>query len=171
VRKFAPILLLTCLFIYESGYLFLYCIQQYQIKTEIKAYIRSHPAEQGTQFSFKMVNGKIQEHNFNWLNENDEFSFSGELYDVISIKETNGSITIHAINDEDESQLIAAYNKHQQQKQNTSLTQLLTLIFIPQETDLNIAAPVFHCKLEVNRLPSSLTNVPLPVLILPPDIV
>lgn len=149
----------------------MYLIQQHEIKKEMRSYITTHPDEQGTTFSFELVNGSVADKNFSWTNEGKEFTMNGELYDVISVKEQNGSLIIHAINDKDEQQLISTFAKQQKGKQNTSLTQLLTVVFVEQEIGIDINAPVCYLKTNLHNNTSPLSAIALPVQLPPPDVI
>jgi hypothetical protein len=138
VRKLISILLICCIFIYESGYLLFFIFQQVAMKEEMRAYIKDHPGEQGAVFSFVLEKGKVTDAAFEWEEEGYEFSYHGQMFDVLNAEEANGKLLLHAINDKQEEQLITAMAGHHSQKQHSSLFQLISLLFTLNKTELQL---------------------------------
>lgn len=122
VRKSISFILLFCLLIYVGGYHLLYMLYQQGLKTEMKAYIKeTHSSKFGSKFIFPFSNGKIEDTSFSWEEENQEFRYHQELYDVISAKKTNDTIEIICLKDTDENFVESQMNEiHKLNKSDSS---------------------------------------------------
>ncbi len=109
-----------------GGYHLLYIYYQQTLKSEMKAYLKENQAsELGTRLVFSMENGKVQDPNFAWEEENEEFRFQQELYDVVSLKNSHGKLEIICLKDNDENHLETQLNEiHKSNKSNPSKTNL-----------------------------------------------
>jgi hypothetical protein len=95
-----------------GGYHLLYIYHQQELKTEMKAFLKEHHSSRfGSKLVFAMSAGKVNNANFSWEEENEEFRYQQELYDVVSIEKTNGKIEIICIKDNDENQLESQLNE------------------------------------------------------------
>jgi hypothetical protein len=118
------------LFVFESGYMIFSFLRRQELRAEMALYIRDHPREQGTVFSFHTNNGKVTETGFQWESELHEFRYAGKMYDVVRLKQENGKLVIHALSDQQEDQLMLQIGKQHRQKQRPSLLQLISVVFI-----------------------------------------
>ena len=59
----------------------------------------------GEHLSFKSVNGVISNKDFNWEEKNEEFSYLGEIYDVVTVQYSADSIHIWVLKDARENNL------------------------------------------------------------------
>ncbi|MCX6205288.1 MAG: hypothetical protein NTZ19_03445 [Bacteroidetes bacterium] len=105
-----------------GGYHLLYIFYQQQIKSEMKSFLKEH---RSSEFCSKLVfatsDGKIRDSNFSWEEENEEFRYQHELYDVVSIEKKNGRAEIICLKDNDENQLEIQLNEiHKSDKSNSS---------------------------------------------------
>lgn len=129
VKRITSILLIACLFIFESGYMALYLCRLAGLKEEMQVYIRDHAERHGNLFSFNLTDGKVSDQHFKWEEEGKEFRYQGKMYDVVSMKLSAGELVVHAFNDQQEEQLMAQLKLHHQQKDNPALTELISLVF------------------------------------------
>ena len=131
VRKTVSFILLFCLLIYIGGYHLLYIYHQQQLKTEMKAFLKeNHSSGFGSKLVFSLNAGKIDNADFSWEEENEEFRYQQELYDVISVEKKNGKIEIVCLKDNNENQLENQLNEiHKLNKTNSSKSTQITLKF------------------------------------------
>lgn len=136
MKKLISILLLTALLVYTGGSFIVFKYKEAIQKQEMMGYIQLNPQSAlATQLHFSKQ--AIQNHSiqFEWEEEGQEFSYNGEMYDVVNSTVDNDSIRITAIKDKIENQLIEQYTslvKHQSNSQSTtaSLLKLFTSVFI-----------------------------------------
>jgi hypothetical protein len=106
VRKTVSFILLFCLLVYIGGYHLIYCLYQQGLKTEMKAFLKENKSSQfGIKLEFAVVNNKIKDENFSWEDENEEFRYHEELYDVVKIEKREDKIVLVCLKDNDENQL------------------------------------------------------------------
>ena len=97
---------------YTGGYHFLYMIYQLDLKSEMKASLSKNDQNHfGTHFSFAIVKDQITDTHFSWEEENEEFRFNNDLYDVVSVKRTADSIQICGLKDNIENNFEQAWNE------------------------------------------------------------
>ena len=122
VRKIFNFILLFCLLVYIGGYQLLYILYQKGLKTEMKTFIKQNrTVEFGTRFVFSINAGKVIDPDFKWEEENEEFTFQTELYDVVSIEKKNEKVEIVCLKDHDENHLELQYREIQKlNKPNSS---------------------------------------------------
>jgi hypothetical protein len=130
------------LFVFESGYMVFSYLRHQELKTAMAGYIRDHPGEQGSVFSFNTSNGKVTETGFRWESELHEFSYAGRMYDVIQLRQENGRLVIHAISDQQEDQLVSQIARQHRQKQRPSLLQLISVVFLMPADEYQFTQPV-----------------------------
>ena len=118
MRKVFAILLILGLIFNMGGYLFFYDLQLQAIKKEMMAHIRSGAYHENlSQFEFALKNGTPVEKSFSWKDDEKEFRYHGEMYDVVSKMIKDGKLHLLAIADSKESALIKKL-LDLQQKQN-----------------------------------------------------
>lgn len=72
----------------------------------MKAYLKKNQVSKyGTRFEFSLENGNIQDDNFSWEEEGEEFRYHQELYDVVTIEREANKIRLICIKDNSENQL------------------------------------------------------------------
>ena len=108
MKKLVCIVLLGSLFISVTGYHFLFYLAQWEIKSSVQKKIRSQLKPGDTeQFLFDLTEKKSSE-SPEWASEN-EFSFKGEMYDVLEKRLVKGEIYVQCISDKKETELIKKY--------------------------------------------------------------
>jgi len=145
--------------------------EKQQIKQQVRLYIQHHPENIGTTFSFEMLNGKVANRDLCWIEKDKEFTLNGEMYDVISMSTENNKLTVHAINDKAEKKLKHAYQKHQKGKHQSSLSQFATVLFVTEQPHLNFETPEIYLKKDYYYTHVGFTQLHLPVIVPPPDMI
>lgn len=109
MRKILHILI-TAIFIYNlMGYVAVFQVMEFQAKKEIKKRIKSNLQE--PELTVITVTAWNQDE-LNWLEDDREFIYRQQLYDVVK-KETKGeTIFYYCINDTREKELFANLNDH-----------------------------------------------------------
>ncbi len=107
MKKIFAILLLLSFSVQITGYHLFFHIKQTTIKKSVRNRIR-RAIEEGRveQFVFTGEQAKT----LAWDDEK-EFHFKGEMYDVIEKKEVNGMVHIRCIRDKKETELVSGYHK------------------------------------------------------------
>ena len=89
-----------------GGYHLVYAAYQMGIKQEMKAYLKKHKdISYGSYFQFKLDKQRVQDASFEWQEENEEFRYHGEYYDIVSMQRNSDSIQICALKDGRENDL------------------------------------------------------------------
>ena len=88
---------------------------QYKIQKEVKQKIRKGLRDEDLSIIVVSVNDESE---INWIKPQKEFRYKGEMYDVVNIKIENQKKYYYCIWDVKEKQLIANYNKTNNNKQN-----------------------------------------------------
>lgn len=105
----------------------------------------------------------------NWENDH-EFSFNNDMYDLVENKTDGDKIIIRCIADKHETELVNEYQKNNKQNHsNESVVQLITASFIlPQTVCLN----QFEKKVRIHyfNFSSPINSIPSSVLAPPPDV-
>jgi hypothetical protein len=102
------VVLMAFLFSQAAPYL-TFKTQQYWVKKEIKGRIkRGVPEAELTSFN---VNTILNSTGFKWEKYGKEFSFKGNLYDIVKTESTNGILQFKCINDKQEKELFANLDK------------------------------------------------------------
>ncbi len=106
VRKSFCYISLFCLLVYIGGYHLIYSLYQQGLKTEMKAYLKENKSSKfGTKLEFALDGDQIKDQSFSWEEENEEFRYHQELYDVVNIEKQDGKIILICLKDNDENQL------------------------------------------------------------------
>jgi hypothetical protein len=72
----------------------------------MKAYLKENKSSTfGNKFEFTVSANQVSDANFSWEEENEEFRYQHELYDVVSIEKNNDKLVIMCLKDNDENQL------------------------------------------------------------------
>jgi len=126
VKRIFSILIITCLLVYIGGYHLVYAVYQLGIKQEMKAYLKSHKdINYGSYFQFRLDKQKVQDASFEWEEENEEFRYRGDYYDIVSIQSNADSIQICALKDGRENDLekkLTAIHSQPDQSQTASIS-------------------------------------------------
>jgi predicted RNA-binding protein len=97
----------------------------------MKAFLKENKSSQfGTKLEFAVVSNKIIDENFSWEDENEEFRYHDELYDVVKIEKKEDKIVLICLKDNDENQLENQIKEiHKINKTGSSKTSQLNLKF------------------------------------------
>lgn len=114
-----------------GGYHFIYSLYQQELKTEMKTYLSANRASEfGTIFEFTLNNNKVVDSGFTWEEENVEFRFNQDLYDIVHIEKKEGKLLVTCLKDNDENQLEKQINEiHKNNKPFNSKTAQQTVKF------------------------------------------
>ena len=159
LKKLIFIFLSVCFLLNITGYHIIFYLQQEGIKAEMRAAIRMQTySEDETDFVFS-VNDKQSMSQLDWEGD-DEFSYKGEMYDVIDRKIEDGKLTIRSIADKQETALLNKVKDHWNQNEKSNkvadeLFQLLQSLFHSSK-----AEELVLIKPSVNRI--SFISLPLP---------
>lgn len=115
MRKLISILILIILIFNIGGYYFCFKILQYKIRCEIKNKILKNVKDQ--ELCLIIIN-KDNKSDITWYENNKEFKYQGQMYDVVRIKNYNNEKCYYCINDKKEKQLLTNYYKNINLKKN-----------------------------------------------------
>lgn len=102
MRQFVAIILFIFVLLQTAGYLFVFKLQQHEIRQEIKRQIKAGVPEDELVL-FKLANTA----HLSWIIHEREFRSDGVMYDVVR-KESDGDTTrYYCLSDEQETQLFA----------------------------------------------------------------
>jgi hypothetical protein len=168
VKKIIIIFLCICFFLNITGYHIIFYLRQQEIKAEMRAAIRLQTySEHETDFSFS-VNDKHSMDQLDWEGD-DEFSFNGEMYDVIEKRVENGKLIIRAIADKREMALLNKVKDHWNQSEKSNkvadeLFQLLHSLFHSSKAEeLLFIKPLVDRNSFISLpLPSQVKQIPTP---------
>ena len=107
------------------GYHLVFHVQLAAVKSEIKAFLRNQKDHKELK---QIILSKTESHLLHWEDEN-EFRYRGEMYDVIEMKSTADTVIFHCIADEKETALFNQYQKNN--KRNGSGSFIFQLITAP----------------------------------------
>ena len=132
MKKIAAVILFFCLFFTVVGYHFVFGIHLSEIKAEMKSKLRNVPGKDVVVFSFNIAEANKIE----WEEEH-EFRFNNEMYDVIEKHQDGDQLVIHCIPDKKEKALLEFYQKinsgSSSSSTKTSLIKLITAPFLPSK--------------------------------------
>ena len=168
VKKIVIILLCLCFFLNITGYHIIFYLRQQEIKAEMREAIRMQTyREHETDFSFS-IKDKHSMDQLDWEGD-DEFSFNGEMYDVIEKRIENGKLVIRCIADKRETALLDKLKGlwNQSEKSNKvadELFQLLQSLFHSSKTEelVFIKPSVYKISFISLALPSQVKQIPTP---------
>ena len=139
LRKLSAILLLACIFLEIGGYFFIYRINRKIIKREVREYLHDHADEfSQTEFRFNLSDQQDAYAELEWEDAR-EFRYHGEMYDVVERRETKQEVYIRCVKDDQESALVANFEKIISGKSSNRSTStlgfinFLTTLFPPEE--------------------------------------
>lgn len=106
LKKLSLIVIIAVLAYSQVGYYFIMRHSQYVHKKSIKHKIRSQLKD--TELEVISLTDNYQ--NIDWLEEDKEFLFNGEMYDVVKRNTVDGKTLLYCINDKKEKALVEKYN-------------------------------------------------------------
>ena len=108
----------------------MFAVYKTVLKHEIQVYLKTNNDPRfSTKLSFSLEKGKIDNPEFEWEDANEEFTYRGELYDIITLEYSTDSVQIYALKDIRENNLIDKYLEINKSKQNKSSSILSVLKF------------------------------------------
>lgn len=144
MRKLLSVILLCCLLVYMGGYHLVYSLHKQELKNEMRAWLSVHAGVQiGDRFHFVLDKQNISDPFFTWEEQDHEFSYQGELYDVVTITYEKNSVTITALKDGRENELESQLAKLNSSTQGKN-TQKALVKFFPvyiHDTDQSLTIP------------------------------
>lgn len=111
--------------IYIGGYHLVYAVYRAGIKQEMRVYLQKNKDTRlGTYLSFAVKDKQVSDPYFEWEETGKEFSYRGEMYDVVTLSCQSDSIRICALKDERENNLagqlaVIHQSSHQNNAANT----------------------------------------------------
>jgi hypothetical protein len=132
LRKIVSIGLLCCLLVYIGGYHLVYAIHQFGLKQEMRAYLKTNPdIRYGSYFSLGIKNGQVTDQAFEWEEENEEFRYNSELYDVVTLQSKGDSLYISALKDDNENNLEQQVKQVRHSRQGSPVAAVSPAKFFP----------------------------------------
>jgi hypothetical protein len=121
LKKIIAVILLLVFLYNVSGYYIWFKLEQYNIKSEI----RNNSEIKALTLIIIPLNGKS---GLVWTEDNKEFIYHGEMYDVVKVKTGNNSKYYYCINDKKEKQLLTDFiKKDSSQKKSENIIQKVTV--------------------------------------------
>jgi hypothetical protein len=158
VRKLTSILLLFSLLVLLFGYHLAFYFQIAAVKAEMLASLKNQQNHRDIiTFHFNQRLALETE----WENEH-EFRYNGEMYDVVEKKQKGDQLVIRCIPDKKETTLIKEYQKNNKRNHSNSFVQLvITQFILPSEYSVklpqrSIAKSYFNHSYTLLSRPSSI---------------
>jgi hypothetical protein len=118
------------MFIYMGGFHLVFAVHQQQLKREMRTYLQAHNDERyGSHFVFQLHNNKVNDPAFEWEEENQEFRYKSELYDVVSVTIQGNELKVTALKDSNENQLEQQVNQLNKDRNNKTTAPASALKF------------------------------------------
>ena len=120
MKRFFAILFIS-LYLYNIvGYLAVFSVIQYRIRSEVKQMLKASVSESDfVKFSFHTRSLERGLYSLRWIDDH-EFTLDGRLYDVVRSSSAGDSTLLLCINDTQEEQLFANLDSHVQRQMGHS---------------------------------------------------
>lgn len=166
MQKLVAILLFTCLGFTLLGYHLVFSFQLASVKSEMKAFLLSQ--KENKDIVELSLNTEESKELF-WENEH-EFRYKQEMYDVIEKKVDGEMVVIRCISDKKETHILNEYQKNNRKNpSNSKVVQLITAHFvIPADHSLKLPERVVNNYFK--DYSSRLQNIAPTVILPPPDV-
>ncbi len=128
-----------------SGYNFLYLFRKQELKQAMKEYLLNHPDPGNvTEFRFSL-NDKRSLTQLEWEN-NHEFWYKNDMYDLVDKKTENDQLIIRCISDKSESNLVKLQEKISKENQGdaSSKSRSALLLRLIQSAFIAVDVPTIH---------------------------
>jgi hypothetical protein len=112
LKRIVAAILLICLFLNFTGYNLIFYFRQKEVKAEMKEILHSSLVNKYADQLVFSLEDKTSIDGLEWKGS-DEFSWKGEMYDLVESKTKNGKLVIRCINDKNETKLQKDYEKMQ----------------------------------------------------------
>lgn len=165
MRKLTSILLLICLCCTWLGYHLLFHVQLSAVKSEMRAFLLKQKDHKDV-ITFSFTNEELKK--LEWEDET-EFGYKGEMYDIIEKKTQGNQIVLRCIADTKETALLQDYQKNTRRNtSNSFIAQLITPFILP--LDCSLQKPGRIIKRNFKNFSSSLPSIVSLVASPPPDV-
>jgi hypothetical protein len=111
MKKIFSIFLLLIFLFNLAGYFIVFKIMQCSVQQEMKTYLENNPSSKETE-TIVIPNSELASSSRLKFIDDDEFTYNGKLYDIVSKKTVNGSTVFYCMNDKQEEKLYAALKDH-----------------------------------------------------------
>lgn len=132
--------------IYLGGYQLVAMGYRWELKASMKTWLRTHrESSYHTVFSFASSDGQISDPELHWEETGKEFSYRGNLYDIVSIELRGSRATVYCVNDHAEKKLLTIISGMHERQQKSSagaktvIQKLLLSVFELQQNTVNTA--------------------------------
>lgn len=163
--------------IYMGGYQLVAMGYRWELKATMKAWLRtSRQSPYHTVLTFAVVNGQLSDPGLHWEETGKEFSYRGNLYDIISVETHGHTATVYCVNDHAEKKLlslITAMRGHQQKSSagaKTGFQKLLLSVFELQQHSVAPGIAALPRKILPQQLNKPVSQV-RDILSPPPEVV
>jgi hypothetical protein len=166
VQKLIAILLLACLCFALLGYHLVFYFQLETVKSEMKAFLQKQKDLKDV-IQLSLTNEESEQ--LHWEDEN-EFRYQGEMYDVIEKKAFKDQLLIRCIPDKKETSLLNEYQRNSKPDTSHSvIVQLITAPFVLPAAH-TLEPPEKIIEKNFTDFSSSLQNLASAVFLPPPDV-
>lgn len=163
--------------IYMGGYQLVAMGYRWELKATMKTWLRTHrESAYHTVFSFAASDGEIADPDLRWEEAGKEFSYKGNLYDVISVELQGSRATVYCVNDQAEKKLLTVISgMHVKQQQSsagakTVFQKLLLSVFELQQNTMSTPIVQLTQKILSQQLSKPVSQV-RDILSPPPEVV
>jgi hypothetical protein len=104
LKKIITIFFLLSFFISQTGYQFIFILQQYEAKEEVEKQMLAGLPDS----CFEIIE---QGPDIHWVEHGKEFYFRNNLYDVFKVKRSKGKTFLYCLNDEKEEKIVNSFAK------------------------------------------------------------
>ena len=163
--------------IYMGGYQLVAMGYRWELKAAMKTWLRTHrESTYHTVFSFAASDGEISDPDLHWEEAGKEFSYKGNLYDVISVEIRGSRATVYCVNDHAEKKLLTVISgMHARQQQSSAgakalFQKLLLSVFELQQNTMSSPTIQFTQKILPQQLSKPVSQV-RDILSPPPEVV
>jgi hypothetical protein len=176
MKSLTSIFLLSVFTLYLGGMQLLYWVKVDNAKQKAISFIQNHSTKESETRDFEFSR---QEYNsLTWLEKNKEFTYQGVHYDISSINYTSGNIVVKCYTDNEETEIVNAFNQytnklfsnHQQSNStDNDIISKITKEYIPLSLYCNFSSPVKATTIFTN-VPQFLISSPISDIWHPPAI-
>jgi hypothetical protein len=143
IRKYLSAIVLMFFLFNIVGYYLWFHYVKYSIQNEVRQEIREGMADKDLTLITVPLN---DESGICWIKAGKEFTFRGEMFDVVKIKISNDKKYLYCINDSKEKKLISDFSKNHEsdQKAKKLLSSFSYIYILQQGAFLNILVSSDH---------------------------
>jgi hypothetical protein len=136
MKKYISLILLITILFVSNGYYLYFKHLQHKIKEEIKHEIKNKLSD--NELSVVIISSENKKQ-ISWKEKDKEFSYNGEMYDIVKTKTLNNKTYYYCIKDTKEKNLIANYTRHNRRRNKTllKLRKVLSNKYFPEKFIIN----------------------------------